>query len=356
MQAFFENISPQASVNRTVVVLGTGGTIAGTAVRQDDVLGYSAAQLGVDVLLRDAIGPGFAGCRLEAEQVSQLDSKDMSVEVWARLAIRIEHHLRRNEVAGVVVTHGTDTIEETAFFLTCVLAPALVAGKPVVLTCAMRPATAINPDGPKNLRDAISVASVGSGGQPQSNGLKGVMVVCAGVIHSPVFVQKVHPTRLDPFESGDGPLLGHVSSDGTVIQAHLTPAESARLDAMHANACVPVTWPVTGDWPRVEIVLNHAGASSTLVDALVDTSLMPGHPHGRPVRAIVVAGTGNGSVHQDLLSSLLRAQSRGIQVVRCSRCLFGSVQAVDDHPLPVISPYSPVKTRIKLMLDLLRTT
>ena len=147
------------------VILGTGGTIAGRATRAGDNVGYVAGQVNA----QDLIGavPALAGMPLEVEQVAQIDSKDMGFAVWQRLAQRVAHHLVREEVTGVVITHGTDTLEETAYFLQQVLRPT----KPVVLTCAMRPATALVPDGLQNLLDAVAVA-----GDVQAHG---VMAVCA---------------------------------------------------------------------------------------------------------------------------------------------------------------------------------
>ncbi|MGL6110903.1 MAG: asparaginase, partial [Rubrivivax sp.] len=141
-----------ASFDGTVVVLGTGGTIAGTAANAADNVGYSAAQLGVQALLASV--PALAGRPTECEQVAQVDSKDLSHALWLLLARRVAHHLQRPEVCGAVIAHGTDTLEETAFFLHAVLAP----GKPVVLTAAMRPATSLLADGPQNLLDAVTVA------------------------------------------------------------------------------------------------------------------------------------------------------------------------------------------------------
>ena len=158
------------NIEQTVVILGTGGTIAGTAKDAADNVGYTAAQIGVAQLL--AAVPALAGQALEAEQVSQIDSKDMGFGVWRALALRVAHHLARPEVAGIVITHGTDTLEETAYFLQRVLAP----NKPVVLTAAMRPATALLADGPQNLTDAVAVA--------QSEGASGVVAVLAGEVHS----------------------------------------------------------------------------------------------------------------------------------------------------------------------------
>ena len=122
-----------------VVILGTGGTIAGASQVPGDNVHYRAAQLGVQQLV-DAV-PGLAGQALESEQVAQVDSKDMEFGIWLTLTRRVEFHLARAEVAGIVVTHGTDTLEETAYFMQRVLAPR----KPVVFTAAMRPADLPSP-------------------------------------------------------------------------------------------------------------------------------------------------------------------------------------------------------------------
>ena len=183
-----------------IVVLGTGGTIAGTSASAADHTGYTAAQLGVQHLL-DAV-PGLSdalhGDTLVGEQVAQLDSKDMDHATWQALALRTAHWLEQPEVRAVVITHGTDTLEETAWFLQQVLHPS----KPVVMTCAMRPATALAPDGPQNLLDALALARA-----PQA---PGVWVVCAGQIHTAERVQKVHPYRLDAFSSGESGPQGWV--------------------------------------------------------------------------------------------------------------------------------------------------
>jgi L-asparaginase len=367
MQAFSVNISK--SGHSTVVVLGTGGTIAGKAATAQDVLGYTAGQISVETLLGGLDGLDQLTCQLESEQVAQVDSKDIDTAIWQVLAQRISHHLERDEVVGIVVTHGTDTVEETAFFLQSVLPTALIDSKRVVLTCAMRPATALDADGPKNLRDALFLASDGPNsvaGQPGQTGVKGVVVVCAGVVHSPVHVQKVHPTRLNPFDSGDGAILGTISPEGAFLATtHSNQASASDLDqgavpspVNAAAAAQGVGWArqrsvamlQSSAWPRVEIVLNHAGADGALVDALLAQNPFSADP----IRGLVVAGTGNGSIHHELLAALLRAQSQGIKVVRSSRCAFGSVQAVAGHALPEISALSPVKARIRLMLDLMQ--
>ena len=144
-----------ASIDGTVVVLGTGGTIAGTADSATDSVGYRAASLGVDALV--AAVPPLAGWPIECQQLAQVDSKDMGLALWLALRAALQRQLQRPEVAGVVITHGTDTLEETAYFLHRVLAPA----KPVLLTAAMRPATSLQADGPQNLLDAVTLARAG---------------------------------------------------------------------------------------------------------------------------------------------------------------------------------------------------
>ena len=323
-----------------LVVLGTGGTIAGTANSAFDNLGYTAAQVGIAQLLEALPGVGevLAGRALLAEQVAQIDSKDMSFGVWQSLVRRVSFHLSQADVKGVVITHGTDTLEETAYFLHAVLPAAYCAGKPVVLTCAMRPASSAAPDGPQNLLDALSLAG--------TSGASGVLAVCAGMVHDAVAVQKVHPYRLDAFNSGESGAVACVE-EGRVRLLRNWPVpvhEAARATLEKVcNARL---------WPRVEIVMNYAGAGAALVDALV--SQASGAQQGAtPLQGLVVAATGNGTVHQDLEAALLRAQAAGVKVVVASRCCSGRVLARSDALFPDSEGLSPVKARIALMLALM---
>ena len=303
-----------------IVILGTGGTMAGTAASADDGVGYTAAQLGIQDLL--AAVPALARRPLEAHQVAQIDSKDMDFATWQGLARQVHEQLSRPEVKGVVITHGTDTVEETAYFLQRVLAPQ----KPVVLTAAMRPATALQADGPQNLLDAVAVAS--------DVYASGVLFAFAGVIHSAEQVRKVHSYRIDAFESAEGARLG-VVEEGRVrwhlrTALPLAPVGLGRLDKPASQ------------WPRVQIVMNHVGADGAAVRALL--------AHG--VDGIVVAGTGNGTLSAPLDAALRDAQAQGVRVLRSSRCDAGPVM---DLPglLPSAGALSPVKARIELILALL---
>jgi L-asparaginase len=303
-----------------VVILATGGTIAGTASTSTDTTGYRAGALGVDALI--AAVPALAGQRLEAESVAAIDSKDMDAATWQRLAGRVAHHLARSEVAGIVITHGTDTLEETAYFLHRVLAP----GKPVVLTAAMRPASALSPDGPANLLDAVTLA-----GTP---GVHGVSVAFAGAAWAALGLRKVHTLQTGAFAGSDcGPLA---RLEGGVLRTfrawpHEVPLGLARI------AAAPDTW------PRVEIVLNHAGADGRIVDAVVAAG----------AAGVVVAGTGHGSVSARLEAALARARQAGVRVTRASRCAFGPVLARGADDAEAAGELSAVQARVALQLELL---
>ncbi|MBB4844099.1 L-asparaginase [Paucibacter oligotrophus] len=309
---------------KRVVILGTGGTIAGTAADPGDNVGYQAAQLGVAQLV--AAVPALAAVALECEQVAQLDSKDMDFATWKLLAQRVAAQLAREDVAGLVITHGTDTLEETAYFLQRVLAPK----KPVVLTAAMRPATALQTDGPQNLLDAVAVA--------QDAQATGVLLVFAGVIHAAEQVRKAHSYRVDAFVSSDGARLGLVEEGLLRWVAGLGPARPGLGLEILAQA--------VEDWPRVEILFNHVAADGRLVRALLAQA------GGDRPAGLVVAGTGNGSLSQKLEAALREAQAQGVRVLRSTRCDAGPVTA-SGEALPSAGALSPVKARVELILQLL---
>lgn len=316
---------------KKMVFLGTGGTIAGTAAEASDNVGYTAAQLGVGQLLQaiprlqQALGPHA----FLAEQVVQVDSKDMGWAQWRVLAQRIQYHLAQPDVHSMVVTHGTDTLEETAFFLSRVMSKKLLAQKAVVLTCAMRPASSLAPDGPQNVLDAVAVAG--------SAEARGVLAVCAGTVHSARDVQKIHPYRLNAFDSGDAGPLAYVE-EGRVRWLHTCPDADAAAD-------FPLEALAKDPWPRVEIITSYAGATGATVRAVCADAAVQG---------IVVAATGNGTIHQDLEAALRVAQVQGVRIVRASRCAYGGIVAgVAEGDFPHSKGLPPVKARIALMLALM---
>ncbi len=328
-----------------VVILGTGGTIAGTAATPTDSLGYTSAQRSVQSLV-DAV-PALAAWPIESEQVAQLDSKDMDFAVWCRLAQLVAAHLARQDVAGVVITHGTDTLEETAYFLHRVVR---AETKPVVLTAAMRPATSMQADGPQNLLDAVTLAR-----EPQACG---VLAVIGGRVFAGADLRKVHSHRLDAFDAGDGGPLAAVVA-GRVRRYRDWPGAAASAgrakiagdaDSTGSAGSTEIGWDqlAATAWPWVEIVSSGAGADGRIVDTLAAAG----------VQGLVVAGTGNGSVHQALEAALMGAQAAGVRVLCSTRCLQGGV--VDDESaakgasaLPSAGDLTPPQARIELMLRLL---
>ena len=295
-----------AKKTKKIVVLATGGTIAGLASDAQQPQNYTAGQVAVEDLLHGVQPSGF---EVLSEQVAQIDSKDMSFAVWQSLLSRLAHWLAQDDVQGVVITHGTDTLEETAYFLQTVLHPA----KPVALTCAMLPANAPDSDGPANLQDALAWV--------QKPAAKGVTVVCAGQVHAGDAVQKSHSHQRNPFTS---------QALGAHPQSLQVPTVAQVL------ACKA--------WPRVELVLNHAGADGRMVRALM--------AHDAP-QGWVVAGTGNGTLHHDLEEALLEAQKQGAQVLRASRCAWGGVQTRDADVFPHAGALTAVQARVALLLHLI---
>jgi L-asparaginase len=308
------------STAATVVVLATGGTIAGQAASAASHTGYEAGALDAADLVA-AVLPLHA-LPLEAETLARLDSCDMDDATWQALAARLSWHLARPEVAGVVVTHGTDTLEETAYFLH----RTVDATKPVVLTAAMRPATALSADGPQNLFDAVSVA--------RTPGVRGVLAVLAGRVHGGADLRKVHGYRVDAFSSGDaGPVA--MLEEGSLRRLRDWPSAPLHPAAARTSLALP--------WPVVDIVTSHAGGRAALVPALVAAG----------AQGLVIAGTGNGSVHAQILAAARQALRAGIPVVRASRCQLGAVVGGGAEALPSAGTLTPVQARIELMLDLL---
>ena len=295
-----------ANKTKKIVVLATGGTIAGLAANTAKPHEYTAGQVRVEDLLKSAPQNDI---ELLNEQVAQIDSKDMSFAVWQSLLGRVVFWLAQDDVQGVVITHGTDTLEETAFFLQTVLQPI----KPLALTCAMLPANVPDSDGPSNLNDALAWLQ-----QPDATG---VSVVCANQVHAGQAVQKSHSQQLNPFTS----------------QIGMTHPKALRVPTVaQVLACQ--------QWPRVDVVQNHTGADGHLVRSLM--------AHDAP-QGWVVLGTGNGTLHHDLEAALLDAQKQGAHVLRASRCAQGGVQSRETDVLPHAEGLTAVQARVALLLHLI---
>src|SRR5678815_3553881 len=250
-----------------VIILATGGTIAGAGASADRA-GYTAGKIPIEDLI-GAIPTVKKIASITGEQISSVGSQDMTIEIWKKLAIRINEIIAKKEADGIVVTHGTDTQEETAYFLDLVVPSTM----PVVLTGSMRPSTAISADGPKNLYDAITVAI-----DPKSKG-RGVLVSFNEGIFDGREVMKMSTTFTNAFGSPNTGPIGHVY-DGKV--------EYYANAVRERDPQSPVTITASTKLPRVDIVYMYADAPSDMIDMLVS----------KKVDGIVIAGVGNGNFNK----------------------------------------------------------
>jgi len=336
------------------VVLGTGGTIAGLAVDAQNPANYMASQLGLTDILQQA---GIQTPGLEMQDVARIDSKDMGPAVWRPLLQAVVQAQARSDVRAVVITHGTDTIEETAFLLD-VMGP---WPKPVLLTCAMQPADSPTADGPGNLRDALLMA--------QHPAFSGVAVVCAGQAHHPQHLQKIRTDQDDAFSSGLEPPLALLQKGQWVLadskHQSSSPAQfsnTATSQRPHDTTSLPSTalWRtpdlqtllMSTAWPRVEWVSNHASADGEMVMSLLAGSAKA----KRPLRGLVVAATGSGTISQGLQNALIQARAAGVEVWVSSRCVWGQVRFYEDKPWGVATNLNPAKALVALSLSLLAGT
>jgi L-asparaginase len=312
---------PEAAPAR-ILVLATGGTIAGQASARAGNA-YDAGKVSAADLV--AAVPGINKiAQISAEQISAIGSQDMNDKVWFALAARIKAAIDTKEADGIVVTHGTDTMEETAFFLQSILATDV----PVVLVGSMRPSTAVGADGPANLYDAVEVAA-----SPQSRG-RGVLVVLNDVIHGARWAQKTNTTSVDTFHSPDAGPVGYAD---TASVRFLQPAAAAGT----AKLKLPDTAPL----PRVDIVYAHANMDAGPVEDAVR----------RGAKGIVLAGVGDGNTSKDAIDALAAAARSGVRVVRSTRVGSGFVNRnveVNDDTLgfAVSLDLNPQKARILLQL------
>lgn len=309
-----------------VLVLNTGGTIAGYAADEVSTARYEAGAVTLSSLLSSV--PALAKyAALRAETLAQINSKDIQFELWQQLAQRVAAAQQEQDMDGVVIVHGTDTLEETAYFLQ--LSVTLV--KPLVLVGAMRPITALSSDGPLNLLSAIRLAS-----HPEARDC-GPLVLINQQFFAAREVTKVSAHTVDAFSApGQGP-MGRIFDD------------EVRWLRRPLSMWAPLTLRANSDdsWPWVEMLNNFAGADGRAVHALVKAG----------VQGLVIVGTGAGTLSENLSAALQQARLAGVAIVRASRCLLGPVLygvGADDHALGVMpaGDLSPQKARILLLLGL----
>jgi len=311
-----------------VVILATGGTIAGSA-ESGTQAGYTSGQVGIETMI--AAVPGIKElANVTGEQISNVGSQDMSVEIWLKLANRINELLSTDEVDGIVITHGTDTQEETAYFLNLVVK----SDKPVVTTGSMRPSTAVSAEGPLNLYNAVAVAA-----DSKAKGY-GVLVVMNDQIHSAHGVTKTNTTSVQTFMSPMHGLMGAV-----IYGKHEFYSKPHGIHTTESEFSVKGLTKL----PRVDVI--YAGVDSPA--DLIDFSIKAG------AKGIVIAGVGNGNMNAASLAACKKAAESGIAVVRSTRVPTGYVlrnaEVNDDENKTIASDeLNAQKSRVLLMLALLK--
>ncbi|MDR3515471.1 MAG: asparaginase [Azospirillaceae bacterium] len=306
-----------------ILVLSTGGTIAGQAASAAGAR-YVSGQVGIDTLL-EAADSGTGDVDLAGIAIATVGSQDMDRRIWARLHAEIAAAFAQDRADGIVITHGTDTAEETAFLLDLTLPPT----RPVVLVGAMRPANALGADGPRNLANAIGVAAA-----VEAYG-RGVLVVMGDAVFEARSVYKAGTNGTDAFRAFPGGPVGAVTPSSLHFFA---PATTPRATAAYRLPPPP-------DWPIVAILHIHADMDLAIVDAILASD----------VAGVVLAGVGHGNAPRAVLDRLGRAAHRGVAVVRASRIDAGAVARdteVDDEALGFLAggTYSPQKCRLLLQL------
>jgi L-asparaginase len=311
-----------------VVILATGGTIAGAAATGTQA-GYTSGAVTIDAMV--AAVPGIRDlANIKGEQISNVGSQDMSFDIMLKVAKRINELMPGKDVDGIVITHGTDTLEETAFFLNLTVK----GDKPVVMVGSMRPSTAVSADGPLNLYNAVGVAI-----DPQARG-KGVLVAMNDWIQAAHSLTKTSTTAVQTFMSPVRGLVG-IAAYGKndwynkPVWKHTTQSE---FDVANVTKL-----------PRVDVVFACADMPADLIDASVAAG----------AKGIVIAGVGNGNMNKAAVDAAARAAKKGVIVVRSSRVPTGSVGRnveLDDDKLDFVASdeLNPQKARILLSLALLK--
>lgn len=313
----------------TVYILATGGTIAGQGATSV-ASGYKAGVITVDQLLSAVPGLNEIA-NIKAEQVANIGSQDMNDQVWLKLAKRVNELLKQSDVDAIVITHGTDTQEETAYFLNLTVQ----SDKPVILVGSMRPSTAISADGPRNIYTAVATAA-----DPDSKG-RGVMVVMDDKILGADDLAKSNTLFVETFQNPNYGPLGIVYNGKPIYSR-----QSVKRHTIHSEFDITNL----NELPRVEIVLSYSNATALFIDAAMYAG----------AKGIVTAGVGNGNVTTDMMKAMDEAVKKGVAIVRSSRIMTGpSAQwdEVDDdiHQFTASWFINPYRSRVLLMLALTKT-
>ena len=313
----------------TIYILATGGTIAGSS--ESTLSGdYTSGTATVDQLIASV--PEIKElATIKGEQISNIGSQEMNNEVWLKLANRVNELLVKNDVDGVVITHGTDTMEESAYFLNLVVK----SKKPIVFVGAMRSGTSISADGPLNIFNAVNVAI-----NPKSWG-KGALVVLNDEIHAAREVSKTNTTSVATFASPNSGKIGSVNFG--IVNYYMQSTRKHTVDSEFNIKDIK-------EFPRVDIIYAHTNDTADFVNLAVE----------KGTKGIILAGMGNGNPYPSVAEALENAAKNGVIVIRSSRTGSGSTSVggeVDDEKLGFLSGdnLNPQKARVLLMTALSKT-
>jgi L-asparaginase len=311
-----------------ILILATGGTIAGAAETGTQA-GYTSGAVTIDAMLKAVPGVDKLAT-VKGEQVSNVGSQDMSFDILLKLAKRINELASKGDVDGFVITHGTDTMEESAYFLNLTVK----TDKPVVMVGSMRPSTALSADGPLNLYNAIAVAA-----DPEAKG-RGVLVVMNDQIHAARSLNKTSTTAVETFQSPLSGPAGIVAYGKSTFFNNPTWKHTTQTEFDVAKVTKV---------PRVDVIFACADMSPDLIDSAVSNG----------AKGLVIAGVGNGNMNKAALDAAEKAAKKGVIVVRSSRLLTGvigrNVEVKDDElGFVASSELDPEKSRMLLTLALLK--
>ncbi len=311
-------------------ILATGGTIAGTGSSATGT-SYTAGQVAIGTLL-DAVPDIRNIANVTGEQIVRIGSQDMNDAVWLTLAKKINELLKRPDIDGIVITHGTDTMEETAYFLNLTVK----SNKPVVLVGAMRPSTSLSADGPLNLYNAVVTAAATESRD------KGVLVAMNGLILGAASTMKMNTVDVQTFQAPNSGALGYILNgkvfyNQVTLKKHTT---QSIFDVTHLTSL-----------PKVGIIYSYSNIEADLMAPLLHNGY----------KGIIHAGVGNGNIHKNIFPSLIEARKKGILVVRSSRVPTGPTTLdaeVNDAQYRFVASQelNPQKARVLLMLALTQTT
>lgn len=310
-----------------VIILATGGTIAGSGESATKAA-YTAGKIPVEALI-EAVPEMKNFANVSAQQVAQIGSQDMNTQTWLKLSQRINEIFENDLADGIVVTHGTDTQEETAYFLDLTVN----SNKPVVVVGAMRPATAMSQDGNRNLLDAVMLAS------SENSKDVGVVIAMNEFVFAARDVTKTSTTNMATFDSRNFGPIGLIFDGKVEYYYKSLKGQGEKFNVKGLKSL-----------PEVDIYYGYAGASDRGILAAIDDK----------VKGIVYAGVGNGNFNKQVGDALHKASEKGILVCRSARAGQGRVtldNEVDDKSLGfvVADDLSPQKARILLMLALTKT-